>query len=523
MPITLTCPGCGLAFDATEAFQQQLEKEVASKVTVERGRLAQEALEEARKQFVVESQATASELDAARKQVAEAKGKELGLLRLQRELDDKAANQPLEVQRAIAAERQRLVESTRSTLRAELDVALTASQQAAAVAETQLAASRQRERDLRQEKLDLELKDQLRQIELEQRLESERQTIRTDMKAAADQDAALERKKNEDLNRQLRNELDQARRKLDQGSQQAQGEAQEIVLEQQLRTAFPGDEIREIGKGAEGADLLQVVRDGSGRACGSILWESKRTKAWSDTWLVKLAADRAREQATVAAIASQALPKGNSGIGQQEEIWICALGQAVTLASLLRLGILDVARARQALQGRTDKMSQLYGYLTSNEFRNRVLSVAQAMRQMRELLDRERGAMNRIWQQRERLISMADGGMTGMHADLIAIAGADLPSIPGTDDGVEELEGLPFPDPIIGELAAPPVDETAQQDLFLETLRRAGGSAGNGNMRNLLNWDPMHYDRVKSRLVDTGRVLVGPGRGGVVKLPDAAL
>jgi hypothetical protein len=238
----------------------------------------------------------------------------------------------------------------------------------------------------------------------------------------------------------------------------------------------------------------------------------------------KLAEDRARENASVAAIASQALPKEIDLLGQLDGVWVCSLAHAAVLAALLRQGILDVAEARQALDGQTDKMSMLYRYLTGAEFRGRAMAVVQPLARVLEHLDRERRAMTKIWAERERLVRMACDGMTGMHTDVQRIAGVELPSIPGTADGIEELAAIPADeDGEVGGEAELPWNRPLADDeelcrTFLEHLRKLGGNSGNLSLRRDLGWDQETYDRIKASLVDSRRLLVGSGRGGSIRL-----
>ncbi len=113
-------------------------------------------------------------------------------------------------------------------------------------------------------------------------------------------------------------------RKIEQGSQQLQGEVMEIALERLLNEHFRHDEIVPVPKGVFGGDCLQKVRNTSMQECGTILWETKRTKNWSQSWLAKLREDQREAKASLAIIVSEALPDGINSFGCVEGIWICS-------------------------------------------------------------------------------------------------------------------------------------------------------------------------------------------------------
>jgi hypothetical protein len=193
--------------------------------------------------------------------------------------------------------------------------------------------------------------------------------------------------------------IEELKRKAEQGSQQSQGEVLELELEVLLRGRFPTDLVEPVGKGELGADVVQQVNGSIGQAAGIILWESKRTKAWSDGWLAKLRDDQRRCGADVALIISQASPKHVEHFDLVDGVWVTHPRYALPVAVALRHTLIEVSGSRSAQQGQQTKMEQVYQYLTGIKFRQRVEAVIEKFNDMREDLDKERKFMGRQWAQ----------------------------------------------------------------------------------------------------------------------------
>ncbi len=528
MQISVSCPKCSTTFDASSAVQRHVEHQLEQLIQEKAVELRAAAVAEVRKDLGDQLRAKSETVVELERKLKDARKTESDALDLQRQMREEKEQLETEIKRRVEQASAAVRKQAEQSVREEVGLQLDAKNEELKAAKDKVHAAQLKEIDLHKQKADLEEREREFKVDMHRQLSEERSKLQDAAARKATEVADLKLKEQDDLIQQLKKQLSATQQKLEQGSQQAQGEAQELVLDQRLRAAFPVDDFREVEKGAEGADILQVVRDSRGRDCGSILWESKRTRNWSPGWLQKLAEDRARENASVAAIASQALPKEIDILGQVDGVWVCSLAHATVLAALLRQGILDVAEARQALEGQTDKMSMLYRYLTGADFRSRAMAVVQPLARVLEQLDKERRAMTKIWAERERLVSMAFDGMTGMHKDVQRIAGVDLAMIPGTEDGVSELADIAgeSEDEAVREIENPwnqpdGKDEELERT-FLEKLKASGGYSGNLSMRRDLGWDEGSYERVKVRLVESGVVVVGPGRGGTVRILEAS-
>jgi len=229
----------------------------------------------------------------------------------------------------------------------------------------------------------------------------------------------------------MQKQIEELKRKAEQGSQQLQGEVQELELETLLNTKFPRDIIEPVPKGEYGGDVLHRVIGPLGQSCGTILWESKRTKSWSDGWLVKLREDQRAAKAEIAVIVSQTLPKGVETFELIDGVWVAHPKAVIPVAVTLRHTLIEVASARQATEGQQTKMEMVYQYLTGPRFRQRVQAIVEAFSSMQEDLDKEKKVITKQWAKREEQIERVMQATVGMYGDLQGIAGKTLQEIEG--------------------------------------------------------------------------------------------
>ena len=231
----------------------------------------------------------------------------------------------------------------------------------------------------------------------------------------------------------MQRQIEELRRKAEQGSQQLQGEALELELESLLRSRFPGDLIEPVPKGDFGGDVLHRVIGPSGQACGTILWESKRTKNWSDGWLAKLRDDQRNAKAEIALIVSSALPKDVASFDMIDGVWVAEARFAIPLATALRQSLIEVAATRQAQEGQQTKMELIYQYLTGPRFRHRIDAIVEKFTDMQEDLDRERKTMMRVWAKREEQLRGVLDSTAGLYGDFQGIAGRAMQEVESLD------------------------------------------------------------------------------------------
>ncbi|MFC4141085.1 DUF2130 domain-containing protein [Pedobacter mendelii] len=228
--------------------------------------------------------------------------------------------------------------------------------------------------------------------------------------------------------------VDEMKRKAEQGSMQLQGEVQELILEELLRSNFPFDLIEEVGKGVRGADCVQVVRNNFGQECGKIIYESKRTKDFGGDWIEKLKKDMRSMGVDVAVIVSQCYPKGMDCFGQKDGVWICSFEEVNAVAYVLRDGILRLSSAMKSQENRGDKMHMLYDYLTGAEFSEQWKAIREGFMSMKLSIQRERDAMERLWKAREKQLEKVLLNATHIRGSIEGIAGSDSIQLSLTDD-----------------------------------------------------------------------------------------
>jgi hypothetical protein len=417
----LHCPNCNHEIKLTESLAAPLLDKSRRQFQEQ---LAQKDAEVARQTDVLRKEQ--QELALARQQVEERVRH-----RLEAERAQLVATEAKKAKEAVAAELH-----ANAAEAAELRGILEANNAKLAEAQQAQAELLRRQRTLDEEKRELDLT-------IEKRVQASVVDIQAKAKKEADEAARLRVLEKDQTIESMARTIEELKRKAEQGSQQSQGEVLELELEELLRGRFPTDIIEPVGKGELGADVVQQVNGAVGQAAGIILWESKRTKAWSDGWLAKLLDDQRRCGADVALIISQALPKHVQHFDLIDGVWVTHPRCAIPMAIALRQTLIEVNSLRLVQHGQQTKMEQVYHYLTGMKFRQRVEAVVEKFNDMREDLDKERKFMGRQWAKRETQIASVIESTVGLVGDLQAIAGKAMPEIPSLDMPLLESSALP--------------------------------------------------------------------------------
>ena len=235
---------------------------------------------------------------------------------------------------------------------------------------------------------------------------------------------------------------EEMKRKQEQGSMQLQGEVQELAIEEWLAAQFPLDTIQEIKKGARGGDCIQIVHTRTEQNCGTIYYESKRTKDFQPSWIEKFKADIRDKGANIGVLVTEVMPSDMDRMGLKDGIWICNYDEFKGLCAVLRQGIVQVNNAIVTQENKGDKMDLLYDYLTSNTFRMQIEAIVEGFTQMKSDLESEKRSMQRIWKQREKQIEKVVTNTIDMYGSIKGIAGNAIQSVkalelPGYDDELD--------------------------------------------------------------------------------------
>ena len=312
----------------------------------------------------------------------------------------------------------------------EMAVKLRAMEEEAKLKTLQLHELQKKEIDFMREKNELEQRTRNIEIEIEKRLLQDRKKIEQETIQRESSLFDLKMKEKEIQLESMKKTIEELKRKSEQGLTQQQGEAQELLLEEMLSENFPFDSVEEVGKGVEGADCMQVVRNLAGKECGKIIYESKRTKGWNNNWLEKLKNDMRTRQADLAILVTQAFPKGMECFGEKDGIWICSFKEVIGLATALRNAIIRIAESKRSEENKGEKMQMLYNYLTGLEFRQQVEAIVEGFMSMKMSITKERVQMEKLWKEREKQLEKVLINTSGMYGSIKGIAGASVEEIP---------------------------------------------------------------------------------------------
>jgi hypothetical protein len=409
---TVVCPQCKSEIKLTES-------------------LAAPLLESIRRDY--EKRLTQKDADIAKREKT-LHEREASLHKQKESLDDQVAQKVQQEQIRIAAEE---AKKAKLTLGDELDrkvKEINDLQEILKQRDAKLADAQKAQAELIRKQRELD--DARRELDLtvEKRVHADLNAAREKARKEVEEELKLKVLEKEQTIASMQQQIENLKRRAEQGSQQLQGEVQELQIESLLSARFPRDTIQPVPKGEFGGDILHRVMGPLGQPCGTILWETKRTKNWSDGWLSKLREDQRAAKAEVAVILSQVLPKDVETFGLVDQVWIAHPKVALPVAIALRQTLIEITGARQASEGQQTKMEMVYRYLTGPRFRQRVQAIVEAFSSMREDLDRERKAITKQWAKREEQIDRVMQATVGMYGDLQGIAGKTL----------QEIEGLEF-------------------------------------------------------------------------------
>ncbi len=497
MNSSITCPNCQAQIEITEVISSQLRATIRGELETElnavrqrlkqqqdglarqqgelqkkteavdeqiRAKLSQErqALERRiREQMHVELKDRDDQLGELRQQLQTAQEKELAARKREREIEQLKSQldqEKLELEQNLRQRledgRAELVRQTREKAREELGVEI--KDREAALAEMQAKVQQAQQKELAFLKEKRELEEKVRSVELEvtRRTQEELKKVREQALKELDDQYRLKLLENEQKVEGLVRQIEELKRRAEQGSQQVQGEVLEVALEELLRDLFRKDSIEPVPKGVRGADVIQRVFDDNGMDCGLILWESKRTRHWSKDWLPKLRDDLRAVRASRSVIVSEQLPEHIRHFGQVDDVWVVSWACVHPVAAALREGLIGAAKARRALEGQHGKMELVYNYLIGQEFYNRVSGIVEAFVTMGQDLEEEKRAFTTRWNKRAKQLDRVLVSTSGLYGDLQGIIGSTLPEIKGMSLDALGAGDLP------SDKALPDADET---------------------------------------------------------------
>ncbi len=421
MATNIKCPNCGHEFPLEEALNDELKEAI------------EKEKQELREKMIEYRNQKEEELRKKDEAFEVFKRSQEAAYRSQLDQELKKQNQQLE-------------ESIRKSMHADFENQLKILQDTNRDNEEKLRESRKKELDFLRKEQELKNKEAELEIVLHTRLQEERGKLSDEIRKIEEQkNIAKETEfqlRLKELEKQLEDQkklAEEMRRKAEQGSMQLQGEVMELALEEMLRTCFPFDMVSEVGKGVRGADCILTIRNQFGQECGSIIFESKRTKVFSQDWIEKLKADCRNQGADMAILVTQNMPADMDQFGEKNGVWICSFAEVKPLVQVLRDSIIKISNAARNQENKGDKMHMLYDYLTSNEFSEQWKAIREGFLSMKLSIQRERDAMEKLWKAREKQLEKVLLNAAHVKGSIEGIAGADMVNLSLADDDPLEL------------------------------------------------------------------------------------
>ena len=426
MATDIKCPGCGNVFPMEQAVSEEYKRELRAQMMSYK----KEKDKEVQKQ---KEELVNKETELKKR-----------LEKQQAEFDQKLTEEKIKLQQLVEA-------NLRKRIGADFENKLRMLEENNQEQETKLKLARQKELEFLQRENLLKNKEEELELSLQRKLQEERAKMAEEIRKIEEQKISVKEETYQFRMRELEKQLndqkllaEEMRRKAEQGSMQLQGETQELLLEEILREHFPFDSIVEVGKGVEGADCMQVVRNAAGSECGKIIFESKRAKSWNNVWVDKLKTDMRNKQADLAVLVTQSFPKGMNCFGEREGVWICSFKEVTGLTAALRNAIIRISDTRKLDENKGEKMQMLYNYLTGLEFRQHIEAIVEGFMAMKQSIARERIQMEKLWKERDKQLEKVLLNTSGMYGSIKGIAGSSVNTIPlleGTTDVEEDDMG----------------------------------------------------------------------------------
>jgi hypothetical protein len=412
----IKCPKCDTLIPITETLQRQLTESVRKEY--------EEKLAEQKQSFT--------------KQQKELTQKEKAIEEKEKSIDERiqeGLKTELEVQKKI------LTEKAKKEAQGEFALEVKDLREDLKSKEEKLEEAKKTELQLRKRERELEERTKDVELEVARKLDEERKRVEDQVgKRFSDEHRMKDAEKDKQMG-DMRKQIEDLKRRAEQGSQQAQGEVQEIELEKEIAQLFPPDNVKPVPKGMQGADVIQEVLTNSGSRCGVIIWESKRTKNWSDGWISKLKDDQRTVRADIAVIVTQVLPKDLRNFDFVDGVWVTDYASFKGLALSLRQKLTELAFTKGMAESKDKKADIIFQYLTGPEFRQRVEAIIEAFSDMKTELDKEKRLYERSWAKREKQLQSVLLNTAGMYGDFQGMIGSSMQTIPALEAGSEEAEG----------------------------------------------------------------------------------
>lgn len=390
----IKCPHCQTQIDLDQALQGQLQEHM------------QKAIQEKEKQF------------------------QSSIANLNKQLTDQQKQLQDQHQKQLEAQEQKikkdLWETAQKKAQEKQDLQLKSLQDQTKEQEELIKKMSEDQAELLKQQRQLQQKEKQLELDLQKRLNEESNKLQQQITKDLQDQHALKQKENEQQMNQLRKTIEELKRRSEQGSQQTQGDALENNIKEILQKEFFQDQIQDVPTGIKGADLVHDIYNHLGQKSATLLWEIKNTKAWNKEWVKKLKDDQAQTGADLCILLTKTLPEGIENFAFQDGVWIAQTKYALEVAKLTRKYILDLNLAKESQENRGSKLEDLYQYLSSSQFKNRIENIVSAFQGLKDELDKERRVMERSWSRRSKEIDRVMLNTSGLYGDFEGIIGNQI-------------------------------------------------------------------------------------------------
>lgn len=386
----ITCPNCGKTIQITDALTKQLQKDSEQKFQAELSDLKKQNEENLKK---LEQKQLQKELE------------------LKKQLWQKAQEKASE---KLSLEFKDLRQKSEEDEKRKKEM------------EAQILAERKKSREIIE-------KTEKAKLELFRKLDEEKEKIKLEIQQKSEEDHRLKAMEKDKQISDMMKQIEELKRKAEQGSQQTQGEVLELDLEAKLKEFFPSDIIEPIAKGINGADIIQTVCNNAGSKCGVILYEIKQTKRFTEGWIAKFKDDLRNAKANVPVLVATVLPESINGFGLYKGVWLSNPKYVIQLSVALRKNLISVSYERAISAGKGKKSEMLFDYISSHEFRQKVEALVEVFSDMQTQLSKERIAFEKQWSMREKQIQRLLLNTAGMYGDMQGLVGSAMPEIKGLE------------------------------------------------------------------------------------------
>lgn len=408
--VKITCPECGSQFSPEAALEghlrAHLDKEYAEKLALSTKAIEERVTVKASSDFQARMEVLEKELAQKGAKVLELEKKSLEIAQKEKDLRDREEAAELDLKKKLLI---REVE-----IRKEAD---------RVAHEKAVLEFEEKEAELRRQQDSIELRMKRAAMEEVEKVREEGLLKIAEVQKKLDDQKRLA----EEMNR-----------KGGQGSMQLQGEVQELAIEEFLTSTFVKDEVEEISKGIRGGDCIHIVKDNFGNECGRILYESKRTKAFSRDWIGKLKDDMRLKQASLGVIVTEAMPAELTRFGQLDGVWICSFTEFKSICFLFRYAMIKIGEVSASQQNRTSKMQILYDYLTGNDFRQKIEAICESFDEMNGDLQKDKRQAMASFAKREKQILKVMENTAALYGDVRGIAGGAVQVIEALEPAIDE-------------------------------------------------------------------------------------